>query len=445
MTSTVPASSNLRRATISSILGSVIEWYDFFLYGVVAGLVFNKLYFPGDDPMTSVLLSYGVFAVGFIARPVGGIVFGHFGDTLGRKKMLIITLALMGGATVLIGLIPTYDQIGVLAPILLLTCRIFQGIGLGGEWGGSVLMTYESAPPARRGFFASLPQIGMSLGLVSASGVIGLLSWLLSDEQFMSWGWRCAFLLSGVFVLVGSYIRTSVSETGDFKEAKQKVRARARQSLPIIDMLRRYPKMIFACMGARMIDGVFFNVFGVYSLNYLTQQLHLPRTSALVGIMLSALLMSCFIPFWGHVADRVGKARIYGMGAFLSALSVFPAFWVMHSFPQHLVLVWLAIIIPFGIFHAAVFGTMSSLFSECFDASVRYTGISFVYQVAGVFAGGMTPIIAAVLTTVDAGNPWFLCTYVLCIGLLSAWCARWIGRRRAVGAEQGAFEPATAR
>ncbi|MNJ35522.1 Inner membrane metabolite transport protein YhjE [compost metagenome] len=395
--------------------------------------------------MTSVLLSYGVFAVGFIARPVGGIVFGHFGDTLGRKKMLIITLAMMGGATVIIGLIPTYQQIGVMAPILLLSCRIFQGIGLGGEWGGSVLMTYESAPPAHRGFYASLPQIGMSLGLVIASGVIGLLSWLLTEEQFMSWGWRTAFLLSGVFVLVGSYIRTNVSETGDFKEVKQKVRDRARQSLPITNMLRRYPRMIFACMGARMIDGVFFNVFGVYSLNYLTQQLHLPRTSALIGIMLSALLMSCFIPFWGHVADRVGKARVYAMGAFMSAMSVFPAFWVMHSFPEHLVLVWLAIIIPFGIFHAAVFGTMSSLFSECFDASVRYTGISFVYQVAGVFAGGLTPIIAALLTGIDAGNPWFLCSYVLFIGLLSAWCARWIGRRRAVGEVEYGFEPVTVR
>jgi len=445
MTSTAPASSNLRRATISSVLGSVIEWYDFFLYGVVAGLVLNKLYFPADDPLISVLLSYGVFAVGFIARPVGGIVFGHFGDTLGRKKMLIITLALMGGATVVIGLIPTYEQIGVLAPILLLTCRIFQGIGLGGEWGGSVLMTYESAPPARRGFYASLPQIGMSLGLVSASGVIGLLSWLLTDEQFMNWGWRCAFLLSGVFVLLGSYIRTHVSETQDFKQTRPKADAPARQALPIVLMLRRYPRMILACMGARMIDGVFFNVFGVYSLNYLTQALNLPRTSALVGIMLSALLMSCFIPFWGHVADRVGKARVYGSGALLSALSVFPAFWVMYSFPGQLVLVWLAIIIPFGVFHAAVFGTMSSLFSECFDASVRYTGISFVYQVAGVFAGGMTPIIAALLTGLNAGNPWLLCSYVLGIGLLSAWCARWIGRHQAVGMAEPAFEPATAR
>ncbi len=427
----VQAQQNLHRATISSLFGSIIEWYDFFLYGVVAGLVFDKLYFPGENEFVSTMLAYGTFALGFVARPLGGIIFGHFGDTVGRKKMLMLTLLLMGGATVAIGLIPTYDHIGIWAPILLLFFRIVQGIGLGGEWGGAVLMTYESAPQARRGFFSSIPQTGMSLGLVLASGVVGLLSWLLTDEAFLSWGWRVAFLLSGVMALVGGYIRNHVSESPEFEAMKKEADADKNQEkapMPLVDTLRRYPRIILACMGARMIDGVFFNVFGVYSLNYLTRELELPRTVALVGVMISALLMTCFIPFWGAVSDRVGKARVYGLGALFASLSAFPAFYVMQTFSGNIYLVWLAIIIPFGIFHAAVFGTMSSFFSSCFDAKVRYTAISFVYQLAGVVAGGLTPIIATVLTDINGGDPWLLCLYVLAAGLLSVACTRWIAR-----------------
>ncbi len=374
----VQAQQNLHRATISSLFGSIIEWYDFFLYGVVAGLVFDKLYFPGENEFVSTMLAYGTFALGFVARPLGGIIFGHFGDTVGRKKMLMLTLLLMGGATVAIGLIPTYDHIGIWAPILLLFFRIVQGIGLGGEWGGAVLMTYESAPQARRGFFSSIPQTGMSLGLVLASGVVGLLSWQLTDEAFLSWGWRVAFLLSGVMALVGGYIRNHVSESPEFEAMKKEADAnnsKEKSPLPLVDTLRRYPRIILACMGARMIDGVFFNVFGVYSLNYLTRELELPRTVALVGVMISALLMTCFIPFWGAVSDRVGKARVYGLGALFASLSAFPAFYVMQTFSGNIYLVWLAIIIPFGIFHAAVFGTMSSFFSSCFDGKVRCTAI----------------------------------------------------------------------
>lgn len=425
------ARSNLHRATISSLFGSIIEWYDFFLYGVVAGLVFDKLYFPGENEFISTMLAYGTFALGFVARPLGGVIFGHFGDTIGRKKMLMLTLLLMGGATVAIGFIPTYAQIGIWAPILLLFFRIVQGIGLGGEWGGAVLMTYESAPQASRGFFSSIPQMGMSLGLVLASGVVGLLSWKLSNEAFLEWGWRVAFLLSGLMALVGGYIRNHVSESPEFEAMKQKAALSENAEktvLPLVETLRRYPRMILACMGARMIDGVFFNVFGVYSLNYLTRELDLPRTSALIGVMMSAILMTCFIPFWGAVADRVGKARVYGLGALFASLSAFPAFYVMQTFADNIYLVWLAIVIPFGIFHAAVFGTMSSLFSSCFDAKVRYTAISFVYQLAGVVAGGLTPIVATVLTDINGGAPWLLCLYVLAAGLLSVACTRWIAR-----------------
>ncbi|MDK3024093.1 MFS transporter [Cupriavidus taiwanensis] len=423
----------LRKIVTSSTIGAMVEWYDFFLYGVVAGLVFNKLYFPSTDPVVGTLLAYATFAAGFVARPLGGVIFGHFGDTLGRKRMLVLTLMIMGIATTAIGLIPTYDQIGIWAPVLLLLCRIAQGIGLGGEWGGAVLMTFESAPAGRRGFFASLPQTGMSLGLVLASGVIALLSLALSDQDFLAWGWRIAFLLSAVMVFIGSYMRTHVEESPEFAAARRNSPRNQpdAQGLPFLAMLRQYPRVVLACMGARFIDGVFFNVFGVYSLSYLTQTLKLSRNEALLGVLLGAGVMTLFIPLWGAVSDRVGRPLVYGTGALLAGLSAFPAFWLMQHSGGNVLLVWAAIIIPFGIFHAAVFGTMSSMFSEVFDARVRYTGISFVYQFAGVFAGGLTPIIATWLNARGAGEPWYLCGYVLAIGVLSAACTLWIGRRSA--------------
>lgn len=421
------ARRKLRQVVTSSTIGAMVEWYDFFLYGVVAGLVFNKLYFPSDDPVVGTLLAYATFAAGFVARPLGGIIFGHFGDTLGRKKMLVLTLMIMGVATTAIGLIPTYSQIGIWAPILLLLCRVAQGIGLGGEWGGAVLMTFESAPSGRRGFFASLPQTGMSLGLVMASGVIVVLSLLLSDADFLAWGWRIAFLLSAAMVLIGSYMRTHVEESPEFETVKH---SREKPSgLPFLAMLRRYPGVVLACMGARFIDGVFFNVFGVFSLSYLTQTLKLSRDDALLGVLIGAFLMTFFIPLWGAVSDRLGRPMVYGTGALLAGLSAFPAFWLMQNSGGNVWLVWAAIIIPFGIFHAAVFGTMSSMFSEVFDPSVRYTGISFVYQFAGVFASGLTPMIATWLNAKAGGQPWYLCAYVLAIGLMSAGCTMWIANR----------------
>ena len=211
----------LRRVVYASLIGATVEWYDFFLYGVVAGIVFNKLYFPAGDPVIATLLAYTTFAVGFVTRPLGGVIFGHFGDRIGRKSMLILTLMIMGVATMLIGLVPTYAQIGIWAPIGLLALRVLQGIGLGGEWGGAVLMTYEYAEPNQRGFYASLPQIGLSIGLCLASGVVALLSYTLTDEQFLAWGWRAAFGLSFVLVLIGLYIRLNIMETPEFAKLKQ--------------------------------------------------------------------------------------------------------------------------------------------------------------------------------------------------------------------------------
>ncbi len=415
----------VRRVVAASLIGATIEWYDFFLYGVVAGIVFNKLYFPAGDPVVSTMLAYTTFAVGFVTRPLGGLIFGHFGDRIGRKSMLVMTLMIMGVSTFLIGLVPTYESIGIWAPILLLLLRVFQGIGLGGEWGGAVLMAYEYAPPGKKGFYASLPQIGLAIGLCLASGTVALLSTLLTDAQFMAWGWRVAFLASAAMVLVGMYIRLNIKETPEFAAVKA---SNAESRIPFFDMLKRYPGNVFKGMGARYIDGVFFNVFGVFSISYLTQTVQITRTEALTGVMAAALVMCFFIPFFGRLSDRIGRTRVYFWGSLITAAASFPGFWLMLNSQGSVMLVWLAIIIPFGILYAAVYGPEAALFCELFDAKVRYTGISFVYQFSGIFASGITPIIATALLKTGGGQPWLICLYVLFAGVVSAICAMLIGR-----------------
>jgi MHS family metabolite:H+ symporter-like MFS transporter len=420
----------IRRVVMSALVGASIEWYDFFLYGVVAGIVFNKLYFPAGDPVVATLLAYTTFAVGFVTRPLGGVIFGHFGDKIGRKSMLIITLMIMGVATFLIGLVPTYAQIGIGAPLLLLLLRVLQGIGLGGEWGGAVLMAYEYAPREKRGFYASLPQIGLAIGLCLASGVVALLSSLLSDAQFLAWGWRVAFLLSGAMVGVGMYIRLKVQETPEFEALKAR---NAEARIPFMDMLRRYPGNVLKGMGARYIDGVFFNIFGVFSIAYLTNTIKITRTEALLGVMASALVMIVTIPFFGRLSDRIGRPRVYMWGSLITALASFPAFWLMTHSGGNVMLIWLAIVIPFGILYAAVYGPEAALFCDLFDAKVRYTGISFVYQFSGIFASGITPIVATALLKSGGGEPWQICMYVMFAGVVSALCAAWIGRGQPAG------------
>lgn len=422
----------IRKVVISTIVGATIEWYDFFLYGVIAGIVFNKLYFPSDDPVISTLLAYTTFAVGFLARPLGGVIFGHFGDKIGRKSMLVATLLIMGVATCLIGLIPTYDQIGIAAPICLLLLRVAQGLGLGGEWGGAVLMAYEYAPKEKRGFYASLPQIGLAIGLCLASGVVAILSSVLSDAQFMSWGWRIAFLISALMVSVGMYIRLNVKETPEFAAVKEQ---NAELRIPFLDMIKRYPGNVLKGMGARYIDGVFFNIFGVFSINYLTNTIKISRTDALLGVMAAAVVMCFSIPFFGRLSDRIGRTKVYLWGSLITGLASFPAFWLMMNSSGNIFLIWLAIIIPFGILYASVYGPEAALFCDLFDAKVRYTGISFVYQFSGIFASGITPIIATALLKSGGGEPWQICAYVLFAGVVSAFCALLIGRHP-VPAEQ---------
>jgi MFS transporter, MHS family, shikimate and dehydroshikimate transport protein len=418
----------IRRVVMSALVGATIEWYDFFLYGVVAGIVFNKLYFPAGDPVVATLLAYTTFAVGFVTRPLGGILFGHFGDRIGRKTMLIMTLMIMGIATFLIGLVPTYEQIGVAAPLLLLLLRVLQGIGLGGEWGGAVLMAYEYAPPEKRGFYASLPQIGLAIGLMLASGVVALLSSLLTDVQFLAWGWRIAFLISAAMVGVGIYIRLNVQETPEFAAVKAR---NAELRIPFADMIKRYPGNVLKGMGARYIDGVFFNVFAVFIIGYLAGTIKISRTDALLGVMIAAFVMIFTIPMFGRLSDRIGRPKVYFWGSLITAFASFPAFWLITNSGGNVFLIWIAIIVPFGILYAAIYGPEAALFCDLFDARVRYTGISFVYQFSGIFASGITPIVATALLKSGGGQPWQIAWYVVFAGVVSAISAALIGRAAA--------------
>jgi MFS transporter, MHS family, shikimate and dehydroshikimate transport protein len=401
---------------LASAIGTTIEWYDFFLFGVVTPLVFNKLFFPNYDPLVGTLLAYTTFFVGFISRPIGGILFGHYGDRIGRKTVLVLTILIMGIATFLIGLLPTYASVGIWAPVMLLFLRVFQGIGIGGEWGGAVLMAVEHSPPGRRGFYGSWPQIGVPAGLLLSSGMVYLLSYL-PEADFLSWGWRIAFLISAILVAVGLYIRLKIMETPAFTriQASNKV-----VHVPFFELWRTHGKNTLLGLGARYIEGVTFNIFGVFIVGYMANSLGLPRQTALAGVMIASAIMIVMLPIYGNLSDRIGRRRMFGVAGLLIGILSFPAFWLMQT--KEPLLIWIAIAVPFAIVYPAVYGPQAALFSELFDTRVRYTGISFVYQFSGIYASGLTPIIATALLPAGGNKPWLICAYILLVSIISAAC-----------------------
>ena len=411
-----PSDAEIRKVALASAIGCTIEWYDFFLYNTFAALVFNKLFFPSFDPLVGTMLAFTTALVGFIARPVAGVIFGHFGDRVGRKKMLILTLLIMGIGTFLIGCLPTYDSIGVWAPILLLVLRVAQGLGVGGEWGGAVLMAVEHSPPGRRGFYGSWPQMGVPAGLALATGMVAIFSSLPGD-MFLNGGWRIPFLFSAILVGVGVYVRLKLMETPAFVRV-QKTQSVAR--VPFMELLRRHPKQVVLGMGCRYIEGVAFNIYGVFVITYLVTTLKVPRTTALLAVTLASIVMLFFIPIFGRLSDQIGRRKVFGTAALLTGLLGFPAFWLMSTSGGNPALIALAIIVPFGLVYAAVYGPEAALFSELFDTRVRYSGISFVYQFSGIFASGLTPIIATALLKEQGGEPWLVAAYMVVVGVISA-------------------------
>ncbi len=411
--STEPSKVSITHVAVASFVGTAIEWYDFFLYGTAAALVFNKLFFPKFDPLVGTLLAFATFAVGFIARPVGGIVFGHYGDRIGRKAMLSLTLLIMGLATFAIGLLPTYAAIGVGAPILLVSLRLLQGFGLGGEWGGAVLMAVEHAPAHRRGFYGSWPQTGAPAGLLLSTGVFSIVS-RLPEDAFLSWGWRVPFLLSVLLVGVGAFIRVRLAESPAFAKVKSE---KAEVKLPIIEVLTKYRRSVLLSMGARLAENAFFYIYTTFVLAYATETVKVSKQTVLTGVLLAATLHLFAIPFFGHLSDRLGRRPVYMFGAAFSALFVCPFFMLVGTGRPELI--WLAIVVGVSIGHAAMYGPQASFFSELFGARVRYSGASLGYQLASVLAGGLSPLIATGLLRWANGGWYGIAAYMIALAGLT--------------------------
>lgn len=414
----------MRTVLLSCIVGTTVEWYDFFLYGVAAGIVFNQLYFPSEDPVVGTLLAYATFAVGFVARPVGGLIFGHIGDRVGRKKTLIMTMMIMGVATFAIALIPTYDSIGIAAPILLIVLRLLQGVAIGGEWGGAVLMAVEYAPRERRGVFGSLPQMGLALGLILGTGVFAVLESLLSDDAFLSWGWRIAFGFSAVLVIVGLYIRLKILETPAFRKMEER---QEKAAVPAVELFggRLNRRHIWLGMGARWIEGVIFNAFAVFAIAYGVDTVGVTRQTMLYSVMFGAVVLLVLIPVFGRLSDQFDRRRVYAVGCVVCAVFTIPAFALLDTGETGWIV--LVIVVALGVLYPIMYGPEAALFAELFPANVRYSGISFVYQFSGVFASGLTPLILVYLLDVGKGTS-LVIAYFLAVGLISTVCTLLIRR-----------------
>lgn len=425
-----------RRVAVAASVGATIEWYDFFLYGTAAAVVFDKLYFNGLDGPAAQFAAFATFAVGFFARPVGGIIFGHFGDRIGRKQMLLLTLLIMGVGTALIGLLPTYDQIGVWAPIALVVLRVLQGIGVGGEYGGAVLLAVEYAPAKQRGYLGSFAHIGVPGGLLLAAIAFSIAG-LLPDEAFLAWGWRVCFLISIVLLGIGAYIRLSVMETPAFAKVQEK---REVSRLPLKDLVRSQPKPLLLGMGTRFIEGFTFNLFSVYLLAYVVTNLELPRSWALTGIMVGAAVGTVLVPLSGALSDRLGRKPVYRVGAWLGLLLAFPVAAMVQS--ESRALIFAALVLGLGLVYGVVYGPLAAFWSELFETRYRYTALSTLYQVSGIVASGLTPLIAAWLVTLGDGTLWWVAGYNVAVAAISLVCARFLPETRGVDLDTVGREPA---
>jgi metabolite-proton symporter len=381
----------LRRVVLASLIGTTIEWYDFFLYGSAAALIFNKLFFPEFDPFTGTLLAFATYALGFFARPVGGIVFGHFGDRVGRKRLLMLSLMLMGIATTLIGVLPTYAQAGVLAPLALIVLRLVQGFAVGGEWGGAVLLVAEHGDAARRGFWTSWPQAGVPAGNLLAAGVLAILAGTQSEADFLSWGWRIPFLLSAVLVAIGWWIRSSVAETRAFEQA---LAEQAPPRVPAVDVICEKPLALATGAGLRLGENVSYYIITTFSITYMTTAGKLTKAEALDTILIGAALHFFAIPMLGRLSDRIGRRPVYAIGALGLAGFSFLFFGLIGSGSFVKAVAGIAIAL---LLHGAMYGPQAAFITELFPTRYRYSGASIAYQLTSIVAGSLAPLVATIL------------------------------------------------
>ena len=417
MSTPTATSASPKRVALAASVGATIEWYDFFLYGTAAGLVFDKLYFNGLNGTAATFASFATFAVGFLARPVGGLIFGHFGDRIGRKTMLIWTLVIMGVGTSLVGLLPTYDSIGVLAPIALVVLRILQGIGVGGEYGGAVLLATEYAPAGRRGLYGSFAHIGVPGGLVLASGAFAVAS-QLPDAAFLAWGWRVCFLISIVLLAIGAWIRLSIMETPAFQEVQEEKKV---SKLPVGELFRRQPRTLLLGMGTRFVEGFTYNLYSVFLLSYAVADAGLSRSVVLNAIMAGALLGVVVTVASGALSDRFGRRPVYTVGAVLGLVIAFPVAAAVQS--GAVVPSVAAFVGGLGLVYGTVYGPLAAFWSELFDTRYRFSALNALYQISGVVASGLTPLIAAALVALsDDRSLWWVAGYNVVVAVISLTC-----------------------
>ncbi|KAA9394546.1 MHS family MFS transporter [Kocuria coralli] len=416
MTSTQPPQGQAtinRKVFIGSLSGSAIEWFDFFLYATAAAIVFDRFFFPSDDPLVSLMLSYVSLSLTFFIRPFGGVIFAHIGDKIGRKKTLVITLSLMGGATVAIGLLPTFDQVGLLAPVLLVLCRIIQGLAIGGEWGGALLLAYEYAPENRRGLFGSVPQMGITIGMLLATLAFAAVS-SLPTAMFESWGWRLPFIASIVLVLVGLWIRSGLAETPAFQAAKESGDV---AKLPIGETLRYHWRSVLVAIGAKVIETAPFYIFATFVVSYATGILDFERSMVLNAVSAGALVSTIMIPIMGRLSDTTGRPVLFITGTVLIGLFAAPFFMLLGMHMNWAL--YAAVIIGLGIFWPPVTATIGTLTSEIFSTRVRYTGVTLGYQVGAALAGGTAPLIATWLLS-QYNNSWVpIAIYLIALAVVS--------------------------
>ncbi|MBC3478014.1 MFS transporter [Pseudomonas taiwanensis] len=406
--------SGKRKVLISSVIGSIVEWYDYTLYGVAAALVFNHLFFPNFSSAAGTIAAFGSFAVGFIARPLGGWFAGQMGDRIGRKTTLVLTLMLMGVSTTLIGCLPTYEQIGMWAPALLVLMRVVQGFAVGGEWGGAVLMAVEHAPDNRRGMWGAFPQTGVSAGLVLGSAAFAAAS-ALPEADFLSWGWRIPFLFSVLLAIVGLFIRLKTEESPAFLEVKKSV---AERKSPAMDVFRNHRKSLLLALGARFAEGGNYYIYTVFILAFTAQYTSLAKSDILLVVMVAALFNIVSIPFWGAVSDRIGRRPVFIGGSLFIAISAYPFFLMAMS--GSLINLGAALIAVLCLGHGPVYGTLAAYYAELFPTSVRYSGISIGYQAASIVLGGITPMLASALILWAGGSPWAVILMMVVSALIAA-------------------------